>query len=70
MLRELAIAKVVRRNTWFGFGFGRLTWIAPSFQNLFDTHLPDWRQEQFSQRYAVGISTSDIWAAHVEAKRW
>src|SRR5207245_5102151 len=24
---------------------------------------------QFSLRYAVGIPTSDIWAAHVEAKR-
>jgi glycogen phosphorylase len=45
---------------------GPLYW----FQKLFDTHLPDWRQEPFSQRYAVGISTSDIWVAHVEAKRW
>ncbi|TMQ30210.1 MAG: alpha-glucan family phosphorylase [Nitrospirae bacterium] len=45
------------------------TWTAPSFQKLFDTHLPDWRRDQFSLRYAVGIPTSDIWAAHVEAKR-
>jgi starch phosphorylase len=45
------------------------TWTAPSFQKLFDTHLPDWRRDQLSLRYAVGIPTSDIWAAHVEAKR-
>jgi starch phosphorylase len=46
-----------------------VTWTAPSFQKLFDIHLPDWRNDQLSLRYAVGIPTSDIWAAHVEAKR-
>jgi starch phosphorylase len=45
------------------------TWAAPSFQKLFDTHLPDWRRDQLSLRYAVSIPASDIWAAHVEAKR-
>ena len=45
------------------------TWTAPSFQKLFDTHLPDWRRDQLSLRYAMGIPTSDIWVAHVEAKR-
>jgi len=50
-------------------GVHAVTWTAPSFQKLFDTHLPDWRRDQLSFRYAVGIPTSDIWAAHVEAKR-
>ena len=50
-------------------GVHAATWAAPSFQKLFDTHLPDWRRDQLSLRYAVGIPTSDIWAAHVEAKR-
>ncbi len=50
-------------------GVHTATWTAPSFQKLFDTHLPDWRRDQLSLRYAVGIPTSDIWAAHVEAKR-
>jgi starch phosphorylase len=45
------------------------TWTAPSFQKLFDTHLPDWRRDQLSLRYAAGIPVADIWAAHVEAKR-
>ena len=50
-------------------GVHAVTWTAPSFQKLFDTHLPDWRRDQLSLRYAVGIPTTDIWAAHVEAKR-
>ena len=50
-------------------GVHAVTWTAPSFQKLFDTHLPDWRRDQLSLRYAVSISTSDIWGAHVEAKR-
>jgi hypothetical protein len=70
MLRASTIAKVVHgaRGSVLDsvVSRGPLYW----FQKLFDTHLPDWRQEPFSQRYAVGISTSDIWVAHVEAKRW
>jgi len=50
-------------------GVHAVTWTAPSFQKLFDTHLPDWRRDQLSLRYAVSIPTSDISAAHVEAKR-
>jgi glycogen phosphorylase len=50
-------------------GVHAVTWTAPSFQKLFDTHLPDWRRDQLSLRYAVSIPTSEIWAAHVEAKR-
>lgn len=50
-------------------GVHAATWTAPSFQKLFDTHLPDWRRDQLSLRYAVGIPTSEIWAAHVDAKR-
>jgi starch phosphorylase len=50
-------------------GVHAVTWTAPSFQKLFDAHLPDWRRDQLSLRYAVSIPTSDIWSAHVEAKR-
>jgi len=50
-------------------GVHAVTWTVPSFQTLFDTHLPDWRRDQLSLRYVVGIPTSGIWAAHVEAKR-
>jgi len=50
-------------------GVHAVTWTAPSLQKLFDTHLPDWRRDQLSLRYAVGIPLEDIWAAHVESKR-
>ena len=50
-------------------GVHTVTWTAPMFQRLFDSHLPDWRRDQLSLRYAVGIPTADIWATHVEAKR-
>ena len=50
-------------------GVHAVTWTAPSVQRLFDTRLPDWRRDQLSLRYAVSIPTSDIWAAHAEAKR-
>jgi glycogen phosphorylase len=45
------------------------TWAAPSIQQLYDRHLPDWRRDQLSLRYAVGIPASEIWDAHLEAKR-
>ena len=50
-------------------GVHAVTWTAPSFQKLFDTHLPDWRHDQLSLRYAVSIPGTEIWAAHGEAKR-
>lgn len=50
-------------------GVHAVTWTAPSFQKLFDSLLPDWRRDQLSLRYVVGLPTSDIWETHVEAKR-
>jgi len=45
------------------------TWAAPSFQDLFDEHIPHWRSDPFSLRYAVGIPADEIWRAHLSAKR-
>ena len=45
------------------------TWTAPSFQDLYDRHMPGWRTDPFSLRYAVSIANEEIWAAHEEAKR-
>jgi len=50
-------------------GVHAVTWAAPSFQTLYDRHLPDWRHDQLSLRYAINIPTQDIWNAHTEAKR-
>jgi starch phosphorylase len=45
------------------------TWAAPTFRALFDQHIPDWRQDPLSLRYAVGIPLDEIAAAHTVAKR-
>ncbi len=50
-------------------GVHATTWAAHSFKALFDRHLPDWRRDPLTLRYAVGITGSEIWEAHLEAKR-
>jgi glycogen phosphorylase len=45
------------------------TWTAPSFQAAFDRHMPRWRQDNLTLRYAIDIPGSEIAAAHAEAKR-
>src|SRR3989304_4778056 len=44
-------------------------WPAPSFQALYDRHLPDWRRDTLSLRYAIGIPGAEMWEAHRDAKR-
>ncbi|MFP3947663.1 MAG: alpha-glucan family phosphorylase [Longimicrobiales bacterium] len=44
------------------------TWVAPSFRELFDRHVPEWRDESFNLRYAVSIPLDEIRAAHRAAK--
>lgn len=50
-------------------GVHAATWTSPPFQALFDRHIPGWRADNFSLRYAHGLAGSELWAAHVEAKR-
>jgi starch phosphorylase len=45
------------------------TWASPAFRTLFDQHIPDWRQDPLSLRYAAAIPLAEIEAAHVVAKR-
>jgi starch phosphorylase len=45
------------------------TWTAPVFQELFDRHIPGWRDDSFMLRYALSIPREEIWAAHRQAKR-
>lgn len=49
-------------------GVHSATWTAPSFQHLFDRHIPGWRTDPFALRHAISIPTQEIWAAHVHAK--
>lgn len=50
-------------------GVHAATWAAPAFQVLYDSHVPDWRRDPLTLRYAVGIPGSEIWEAHDKAKR-
>jgi starch phosphorylase len=44
------------------------TWVSPPFARLFDRHIPTWRRDNFSLRYAVSIPRDEVWEAHTEAK--
>ncbi|HVB34816.1 MAG TPA: alpha-glucan family phosphorylase [Patescibacteria group bacterium] len=50
-------------------GVHAVRWTAPPFAALFDRHIPEWRRDNLYLRYAVGIETQEIAAAHTEAKR-
>jgi starch phosphorylase len=45
------------------------TWASEPFQKLFDDHIPGWRENSGSLRYASGIPGEEIWEAHQQAKR-
>jgi starch phosphorylase len=44
------------------------TWTTEPFQALFDRHIPGWREDNFSLRYALNIPAEELWAAHQKAK--
>jgi len=44
-------------------------WAATPFQHLFDRYVREWREDNFSLRYALSIPRHEIWAAHQRAKR-
>jgi starch phosphorylase len=49
-------------------GVHAATWVSPPFQRLFDSHIPGWREDNFSLRYALNIPHREIRAAHTENK--
>lgn len=50
-------------------GVHAATWVSPPFQELYDRHIPEWRQDNFYLRYAIGIDLADIQQVHASAKR-
>lgn len=50
-------------------GVHAATWVSPSFQELFDRHIPGWREDNFSLRSALSIPNSEIWDAHFTQKK-
>jgi starch phosphorylase len=49
-------------------GVHAATWTSPPFRELFDRHIPEWRQDNRYLRYAVGIEHGEIMKVHSEAK--
>ncbi len=45
------------------------TWTTPPFQQLYDRHIPEWREDNLYLRYAIGISTEEIRATHARCKK-
>jgi glycogen phosphorylase len=49
-------------------GVHAATWTSAPFAALFDEHIPGWREDNFSLRYAFGIPLTILQDAHREAK--
>ncbi|MCY2955373.1 MAG: alpha-glucan family phosphorylase [Planctomycetota bacterium] len=50
-------------------GVHAATWVSEPFQRLFDQYIRDWRRDNFSLRYALSIPKSQVWEAHMTAKK-
>ncbi|MCO6435476.1 MAG: alpha-glucan family phosphorylase [Phycisphaerae bacterium] len=50
-------------------GVHSATWAAPSIAELFDKHVPGWREDTASLRYAMSLNRDELWNAHQKAKR-
>jgi len=50
-------------------GVHAYTWAAPSLREMFDRHIPSWRVDNASLRYALGIPKLEVWDAHRRAKQ-
>ncbi|CAN5751494.1 alpha-glucan family phosphorylase [soil metagenome] len=44
------------------------TWASPSFAELFDRHVPGWREDNANLRAALHIPKEEVWQAHQAAK--
>ena len=49
-------------------GVHAATWTAPSFQQLYDKHIPQWRKDNLYLRYIISVPGEEIEQAHIEAK--
>ncbi|MBA3722971.1 MAG: alpha-glucan family phosphorylase [Parachlamydiaceae bacterium] len=45
------------------------TWVSPSFQELYNQHIPGWKEDNFSLRSALSIPKSEIWNGHFIQKK-
>ena len=49
-------------------GVHAATWTSPSFQAVFDKHMPRWRRDNVTLRYAIDVPENEIAEAHAAAK--
>ena len=45
------------------------TWTSPAFRELFDRHVPGWREDNFGLRSVLGLPVEEVWQAHQIAKQ-
>lgn len=50
-------------------GVHAATWVSEPFQKLYDHYIPEWRQDNFTFRYALNIPKQEVWEAHSKAKK-
>jgi len=50
-------------------GVHAATWTAAAFQEVYDRHMPRWRQDNVTLRYAIDIAEEEIESAHAAAKQ-
>jgi starch phosphorylase len=50
-------------------GVHAASWTASPLEGLFDRYIANWRRDNFSLRYAVGIPKHELWQAHQSAKQ-
>ena len=49
-------------------GVHAATWTSQPFRDLFDRHIPSWREDNYSLRGALGLPPEEVWAGHLLAK--
>jgi starch phosphorylase len=66
----------VSRQMFSGYEIDAITngvhagrWCSEPFEDLYDRHIPGWRQDNFSLRYALSVPRAEIWHAHTGAKK-
>ncbi len=50
-------------------GIHAATWASKPHRDLYDKHIPGWRKDNFSLRYALNIPKAEVWEAHMQAKK-
>lgn len=50
-------------------GVHAVSWTSIPFQELYDKHIPEWREDNLYLRYAIGVGLEEIRAAHKRSKK-